>query len=103
MSLLPQNVLQAAEADLMRRIRNKATAQRRTFEPYAFQRDHVRRAKTIRQLLVTALMQPQLGLRSKKRNTKLLYGDGALLVRALRLLQAQYGGEVQAAAAEEFV
>ena len=103
MSLLPQNVLQAAEADLMRRIRNKASAPRRTFEPYAFQREHVRRAKTIRQLLVAALMQPQPGLSSKKRNTRMLYGDGGLLVKALRLLQAQYGGEVQAAAAEEFI
>lgn len=90
MSLLPQNVLQAAEADLMRRIRNKASARQGTFELYAFHREHVRKARTIRQLLVTALMQPRLGLRSKKRNTKLLYSDGALLVAALRLLQQDY-------------
>lgn len=90
MSLLPQNVLQAAEADLMKRIRNKASAKHGTFELYAFHREHVRKAKTIRHLLVIALMQPQSGLRSKKRNTRLLYSDGALLVMALRLLQRDY-------------
>src|SRR5882762_178153 len=86
MSLLPQTVLQAAEADLMRRIRNRAYARLNKFELYAFHREHVRKAKTIRHLLVIALMQPQPGLHSKKRDTKLLYGDGALLVAALRLL-----------------
>lgn len=101
MSLRPINILQAAEADLMRRIRNKGqylqgmSRPREKFEPYAFHREHVRRAKTIEQLLVIALMQPAAGLRSKKRNTKMLYGDGALLVQALRLLQT--------AATEEFV
>lgn len=102
MSLLPQNVLQAAEADLMRRIRNKANAQRGTFEVYAFHREHVRRAKTIEQLLVAALMQPAAGLRSKKRNTKLLYGDSALLVAALRRLEVIHRGEIDAAVTEEF-
>ncbi len=90
MSLLPQNVLQAAEADLKRGIRSKSRWQRASCKPYTFHREHVRRAKTIKQLLVTALMQPQAGLSSKKRNTKLLYGDGVLLVRALRLLQRDY-------------
>lgn len=107
MSLRPINILQAAEADLMRRIRNKGSMQRgrmrRPFELYAFHRDHVRKARGVCDLLVTALMQPAVGLRSKKRNTKMLYGDGELLVKTLRLLQTEYGGEVQAAATEEFV
>jgi hypothetical protein len=103
MSLLPQKVLQAAEADLMRRIRNKACAQRGTFELYAFHREHIRKAKTIRQLVVTALMQPELGMRSKKRNTRMLYGDGALLVKALRMLRTNYDNGVYDAQIEEFV
>ncbi len=88
MSLLPRNVLQAAEADLMRRYRNKARAKTGEFELYAFHRDQVRKAKSIEELVSTALMQPSCGLASKKRNTKLLYGDGALLVAALKLLEA---------------
>lgn len=107
MSLLPQNVLQAAEADLMRRIRNKGQARqamsrpREKFEHYAFHREHVRRAKSIQQLVCAALMQPQPGLRSKKRNTRMLYGDAGLLVKALRLLEEYYGDET-AAATKEF-
>ena len=97
MSLLPQNVLQAAEADLMRRIRNKVSARQGTFELYAFHRSHVRAAKTIEQLVTYALMHPQLGLVSHKRNTRVLYSDAVLLVRALRLLQNEYTGP-----AEEF-
>ena len=81
------NVLQAAEADLMRRYRNQGSSQRGAYEPYAFQRDHVRRAKTIEQLIRTALMEPLRGLKSKKKNTRLLYGDGGLLVAALHFLE----------------
>ena len=62
----------------------------RPFELYAFHRDHVRRANGIRDLLVTALMHPQLGLVSHKRNTSVLYSDAVLLVEALQLLEAEY-------------
>jgi hypothetical protein len=90
MSLKPINILQAAEADLMRRIRNREQAQTGKCEQYAFQREHVRKAKTIKQLLVCSIMDPAPGLKSKKKNTLLIYGDGALLVRALRLLESEY-------------
>lgn len=91
-SLKPQNVLQAAEADLMRRYRNKryVGTRAKAFEPYAFHRDQVRAAKTIKQLVRSALMCPDKGLKSKKKNTRMLYADGALLVAALRYLQRNY-------------
>lgn len=74
----------------MRRIRNRERAMTGDCEQYAFQRAHVRKAKSIKQLLVCALMDPYPGLKAKKKNTLLIYGDGALLARALRLLESEY-------------
>lgn len=100
MSLKPQNLLQAAEADLRRRRYNVHMAETRgshcgMYEQYAFCAAHVRRAKDVRQLLVMALMQPppirmnkktgEMELATAKVNTKMIYGNGALLVAALKM------------------
>jgi hypothetical protein len=88
---LPQNVLQAAEADLMRRYRNQdSLCPKGQYEHYAFHRAHVRMAKSIKQLVRLALMDPARGLKAKKKNTLMLYRDGALLAAALRYLQRNY-------------
>lgn len=99
--LKPQNLVQAAEADLKRRQRNMSgeTFGGVLFERYAFHRDHVRRAKNIKQLLLLALMDPPLKvfeypeqewpvvrIATMKKETRLIYSDGALLVRAIRSL-----------------
>jgi hypothetical protein len=107
-SLKPQNLVQAAEADLRRREWNKrvfelrlANAQSGTpydeeMQEYAFLARHVRRAKSARQLMILALMDygclapdeetEVIGPPTTKRNTRLIYGNGALLVAAIRLL-----------------
>jgi hypothetical protein len=76
-----QNIAQAAEADLMRRICNKA-ATRGDWEVFAFRRLHVRRAKSVKHLLLLALMNQSL--KSKKKNTNLIYGNAVLLVEAIK-------------------
>jgi hypothetical protein len=94
MSLKPQNLIQAAEADLKRRLRN-TEAVATTYERYAFHRMHVRRARSAHDLLRLALMSPPMKfdpeegtveLTSTKPNTKLIYGNAGLLVAALKLL-----------------
>lgn len=92
MPLKPQNLIQAAEADMKRSMRNAeltATYKQRFqfhYEEYAFHRDHVRRADTARELLVLALMNPNV--KTGKPATKLIYGDSALLLKAVRLCDA---------------
>lgn len=81
MSLKPQNIAQAAEADLMRRIRNKA-ATRGDWEVFAFHRLHVRKAKSVKGLILLALMDPTL--KSKKKNTIMIYSNAALLIAAIK-------------------
>lgn len=86
--LKPQNIVQAAEADMKRAARNARQAAMSkqfsvTYEEYAFHRDHVRRAETSHDLMLLALMNPVV--KTKKANTALIYGNGALLVAALRI------------------
>jgi hypothetical protein len=89
MGLKPQNIVQAAEADMKRALRNaEQVALSKEFkvhyEPYAFHRDHVRRAfNDPRALMLLALMDPMV--KTAKENTKLIYGDAALLLEAIRL------------------
>lgn len=89
MTLKPQNVVQAAEADMKRALRNAEQAAKSkqfsvTYEEYAFHRDHVRRAfDRPHALILMALMDPVV--KTKKANTKLLYGNAGLLLQALRL------------------
>lgn len=98
MSLKPQNIIQAADADLRRLIRNKdanrGARQGGSFEHYAFHRAHVRRAKSTKRLLLLALMHPPLkvyedgsvSLQTRKFNTRMIYGNAGLLVAALKML-----------------
>lgn len=90
MPLKPQNIVQAAEADMKRARRNaEQAAQSKQFavmyEVYAFHRDHVRKAKSAHDLMLLALMNPVV--KTKKPNTAMIYGNAGLLVQALRLPQ----------------
>jgi hypothetical protein len=85
MSLKPQNIIQAAEADLARKRRNAERAKNHDheYEQYAFHRAHVRRARDARELIRLALMDPWVADDSAKVNTVLIYSDARLLVAAL--------------------
>jgi len=90
MSLKPQNLIQAAEADLRRRERNVARHKGLPLggfglktEQYAFHAPHVRRARDAKHLLEMALKRPGAASKSTKRNTRLIYGDAALLAHAI--------------------
>lgn len=85
MPLKPINIVQAAEADMRRSKKNiyEAELQDPRYEPYAFHRKHARRAKSAHDLILLALMDPMV--KTIKPNTKLIYGNAALLVDALRL------------------
>jgi hypothetical protein len=91
--LKPQNLIDAAKADLKRRESNQQGDHWRPsdipkYRNYAFHRSHVRRAKgDIVKLLKLAWAQPNIGIESTKRNTRIIYGDGALLAEAIRLLE----------------
>lgn len=88
--LKPQNLVQAAEADMKRAMRNaeRVSLSKQNFavhyEPYAFHRDHVRRAfNRPLDLLVLALMDPSV--KTAKPNTKMIYGNAELLLAAIKL------------------
>lgn len=87
MLLKPSSLLQAAQADLKRRGRNaeEATADAPSYEQFAFHRSHVRKAADAHDLLIRALMEPGLGQASGKYNTRLIYGNGELLLKAIHL------------------
>ena len=87
--LKPQNLIQAAEEDLRKENRNKKEAeyQDAKYELYAFHRKHVHAAESARELLVLALMNPQVVGETTKDKMKLIYGDGRLLVEAIRLTE----------------
>lgn len=95
-SLSPANVLQAARADMRRKVRNASAAKFSdpSYEHYAFHRKHVRKAVDAEDLMTRALMDPSLGMTSDKFNTRLLYRDGALLFAAIQLARGARDGEV---------
>lgn len=84
MPLKPQNIVQAAEADLRRATRNAEQAKYRdhSYEEYAFHRKHVRRARSAHDLMVLALMDP--AVKTIKSNTLMIYGNAGLLLSAIR-------------------
>lgn len=84
--LKPQNIVQAAEADLKRAARNveRAFAEQAGYEPYAFHRKHVRRAGTANELLLLALMDPTIAEKTVKPNTRMIYRDARLLLDAIK-------------------
>jgi hypothetical protein len=84
MSLKPQNIVQAAEADLKRRERNIKRHRGELssdIEHYAFHASHVRRADDVAHLLLIALAHGMP--KTKKKNTIMIYGDPDLLRSAL--------------------
>lgn len=89
--LKPQNIVQAAEADMKRAMRNAEQVSiskefKVHYEQYAFHRDHVRRSfNKPRDLILLALMDPTAAMKTAKDNTKLIYGDARLLIAALHL------------------
>lgn len=87
MGLKPQNIIQAAEADLARARRNAEEAKTKTpsYEQYAFHRSHVRKSETSQDLMRLALMNPSAAEKTVKANTRLIYGNAALLLAAIRL------------------
>jgi hypothetical protein len=88
MSLRPQNIIGAAQADLARRERNKLRFKGQlddALERYAFLGSHVRRANSVRHLLDLAIKKPVKGQAAGKRNTRIIYGDADLLKQALEL------------------
>lgn len=91
MTLKPRNILQAAEADIRRHRHNvdEAEMDHPSYEHYAFHRHHVRKAVDAGDLLVRALMDPLPGLWSGKFNTRLIYGNAALLLAAVRIAREQ--------------
>lgn len=107
MPLKPQNIVQAAEADLARRRRNIERAKEPapwmqraegSMEPYAFHRNHVRKATTALGLIELALAHPEVAIGgetlssgscnppSAKPNTLMIYGDRELLTAARDML-----------------
>jgi hypothetical protein len=90
MVLKPSSLVQAAQADMRRRARNAETAKTlgtQSYEPFAFHRTHVRKAVDAEDLLVRALMEPGLGRASGKYNTRLIYSNGELLLKAIHLVR----------------
>ena len=89
--LKPVNVVQAAQADLVRFLHNKIYGER---EPFAFHRDDVRKVMgrrgtgTTAQLITLALGRDPDKVNTGKLNTRRLYRDRSLLLDALDLLRA---------------
>lgn len=89
--LKPVNILQAAEADLRRIKRNAEEAGYVDphYQHYAFHRTHVHAAKSARELMIFALMEPHVvKATTNKANMKLIYGDAKLLTEAIRMSSA---------------
>lgn len=92
MSLRPRNIIQAAKADIARRQRNMHRHQGKLssqMELYAFYAPHVRKARDAGHLMLLAIAHPTPGLESSKSNTRLIYGDSALLVDAVEVWKAE--------------
>ena len=85
--LKPQNIVQAAEEDLRKELRNKAEAEYKDakYELYAFHRKHVHHARTARELMVLALMNPHVVGKTTKDKMRMIYGDTQLLLAAIKL------------------
>jgi len=82
--LKPSAILGAATNDLKIK-RLKAAGYEEGNRPYAFHRDHVKKAKTVRELLDLALDDPDRGVESAKYNTRMIYSDLDLLRGAREL------------------
>lgn len=80
--LRPGSIVSAAQADLRLRAR-KSEQEAEPSAPYAFHRNHVRKALTARDLISLALADRDRGVGSSKLNTRRIYEDEELLRDAL--------------------
>jgi hypothetical protein len=95
MPLKPNNIIQAASADLARRSRNKYRHEMAAqgvevlgdVEHYAFYAPHVRKAGSEYQLISLAIDKNSQAHKCVKKNTRLIYDDAALLLAALAICQ----------------
>jgi hypothetical protein len=84
--LKPRNLIQAAEADLRRRAHNKRVYAENldaAIETYAFYAPHVRAARDAKHLIEIAIARNSNAALTKKKNTRLIYDNVALLREAL--------------------
>lgn len=81
--LTPGAIVQAAEADLRRRQRNKETLDAK--ERYAFLAKHVRK-DSVEKMIEAALNSGEID--TTKRNTLMIYADKDVLRRALEQVRA---------------
>lgn len=79
----PSMIWGCAMADLARRDRNKDHPPGRP-EQYAFHRKHVLKAESANDIIRAAIEDIEIGRRSAKRDTRLIYSDPELLKEALR-------------------
>lgn len=82
MKLKPKMIWDCAMADIARRERNKDCVG--WPEHYAFHRKHVLKAESANDIIRAAIKDIDLGRRSAKRDTRLIYSDPELLKEALR-------------------
>jgi hypothetical protein len=77
--LKPTSIIYAARCDLLAKDKNDSKI------PYAFHKQHVGKAKNVRQLLELALKDRKRGVKSREYNTRLIYRNEELLQRALKI------------------
>lgn len=91
MSLKPQNLIQAAEADLKRQKINTIRYDLRDrYHQYAFHRCHVRGSETVADILCRAAKSAERKPpKTRKRNTIMIYANPELIREALKLLAGE--------------
>jgi hypothetical protein len=80
--LKPGSIVTAALADL-KLARKKREGEADRFAPYSFHRRHVGKADDAIDLLRLALEERDIGIASRKRVTRVIYGDAGLIRMAL--------------------
>lgn len=92
--LRPQNLVQAAQADIERRKRNQEIAEQQwrvPYEPYVFLKEHVKNGDGIFGILAMALEHARKVIadpkkkRPRKRLARIIYTDPELIADALEL------------------
>jgi hypothetical protein len=88
MSLKPQNLIQAAETDLKRKAHNKNERGSGYYQQYAFYRLHVRRGKSVADILRLAAQGLPPSATVRKRETLIIYAHPLLIWEALGMVVA---------------
>lgn len=79
--LKPNNIIQAAHADL--RLRERKSKEAGADEMYSFARRHVNRANNVGHLIALAFFDPQAAAMTDKKSTFVVYNDREVLRDAL--------------------